>query len=283
MSVSPVSSEPNASSTYSLDVLVARLRAAGCVFAQDEAALLLAAAGDPAELDQMAGRRAAGTPLEHVLGWAEFCGQRIVVEDGVFVPRHRTEFLVDLATGLGLASRAARGQASATVVVDLCCGSGALGVVLADRLRSPGVELHAADIDPAAVRCARRNVVPLGGSVYEGDLYAALPPALRGCVDILLANAPYVPTDAIGLLPPEAREHESLVALDGGSDGLAVLQRVIVGAGGWLADGGHLLVEASEAQTPDLVGAVADAGLTVQAVHSQEHDVTVIIATSPSP
>jgi len=95
----------------------------------------------------------------------------------------------------------------------------ALGVAL-DR-----VELYAVDIDPVAVRCARRNVAA-GGQVFEGDLYEPLPGALRGRVDILVANAPYVPTEEIRLLPPEARIHEPWVALDGGADGLDVQRRV---------------------------------------------------------
>src|ERR1700733_10037772 len=80
-----------------------RLRAAGCVFAEDEARLILATARTPAELDAMVARRAAGLPLEHVLGWAEFCGLRIAVDPGVFVPRRRTEFLASQAVAVTLA------------------------------------------------------------------------------------------------------------------------------------------------------------------------------------
>ena len=194
--------------------VVTALRSAGCVFAEDEARLILSTARTPAELTAMVDRRVAGLPLEHVLGWAEFRGLRIAVEPGVFVPRRRTEFLVDQAVALA---------PEAPVVVDLCCGSGAVGAALAAAL--PGAELHAADVDPAAVRCARRNV-GAGAHVYEGDLFEALPRALRGRVDILAANVPYVPTDEVGLLPPEARDHEPLVALDGGGDGLDILRRV---------------------------------------------------------
>ena len=129
-----------------------------------------------------------------------------------------------------------------------------MGAALAAALDR--VELYAVDIDPAAVRCARRNVAAAGGQVYEGDLYEPLPATLRGRVDVLVANAPYVPTEAVGLLPPEARIHEPRVALDGGADGLDVLRRVAAAAPLWLAPGGHLLVETSERQAPQTVEAV---------------------------
>ncbi|MFD9825797.1 putative protein N(5)-glutamine methyltransferase, partial [Streptomyces violascens] len=153
-------------------------------------------------------------------------------------------------------------------IVDLCCGSGALGAALASAL--PGAELHAADIEPAAVACARRNVAALGGRVYEGDLFAPLPPGLRGRVDILTANVPYVPTDEVGLLPPEARDHEPLVALDGGSDGLDIMRRVALAAPDWLAPGGTLLVETSERQAAAALAAMAAGGLRAGLVTSEE-------------
>lgn len=259
------------------DDVVARLRASGCVFAEDEARLLVAEARTPDELAAMVDRRAAGLPLEQVLGWAEFCGLRMAVDPGVFVPRRRTEFLVRQAAAL---ARRAAGR-SRTVVVDLCCGSGALGAALAAALGGDGrpVELYAADVDPAAVRCARRNVAAAGGRVYEGDLYEPLPAALRGRVDVLLANTPYVPTGEIGLLPPEAREHEPLVALDGGPDGLDVQRRVIEEAPRWLAPGGHLLVETGERQAPRAAGAMARGGLVPRVVTSEELYATVVVGT----
>ncbi|MEO6827936.1 MAG: putative protein N(5)-glutamine methyltransferase, partial [Microbacteriaceae bacterium] len=207
--------------------VVTRLRAAGCVFAEDEARLLLAAARSPAELDRLLQRRLSGFPLEHILGWAEFCGIRIAVGPGVFVPRRRTEFLVRHA--IAIAHAADQGT---PVVLDLCCGSGAVGAAMAQALNPPapgrpgaGIELFSSDIDPAAVRFARRNIEPVG-QVFEGDLYSALPAELAGRVSILVANAPYVPTDAIGTMPPEARLHEASVALDGGEDGLDVQRRI---------------------------------------------------------
>lgn len=255
--------------------VVTTLRNAGCVFAEDEARLLVSAASTSSELTAMVKRRAAGLPLEHVIGWAEFHGLRISVDPGVFVPRRRTEFLVEQAIAL-----ARDGGPVPAVVVDLCCGAGALGAALATTLGP--VELHAADVDPAAVRCARRNLAPLGGQVHEGDLYAPLPAALRGRVDVLAANVPYVPTGEVALLPPEAREHEARIALDGGPDGLDVLRRVATGAAGWLAPGGRLLVETSERQAPPAMEAFGAGGLTPRVAVADELSATVVIGTMPT-
>jgi putative protein-(glutamine-N5) methyltransferase, unknown substrate-specific len=249
--------------------VVTRLRPAGCVFAEDEARLLLSAARAPADLAAMVERRAAGLPLEHVLGWAEFCGLRIAVDLDVFVPRRRTEFLVHQAAALARPGR--------PVVVDLCCGSGAVGAALVAALDR--VELYAVDIDPAAVRCARRNLAPAGAQVYEGDLDGPLPAALRGRVDILVANAPYVPSESVRLMPPEARLYERRVALDGGADGLDIQRRVIAAATRWLAPGGHLLIETSERQAPQTVEAFARIGLVPRVAISDELDATVVIGS----
>ncbi|WP_405986535.1 putative protein N(5)-glutamine methyltransferase [Streptomyces sp. NBC_00872] len=271
MSASPSSSSSSSAPSDVVATVVGRLRAAGCVFAEDEARLLVSTAGTTAGLTAMVDRRVAGLPLEHVLGWAEFSGLRIAVDPGVFVPRRRTEFLVLEAAALA---------PPRAVVVDLCCGSGALGAALAAALER--AELYATDIDPAAVRCARRNVTAVGGRVYEGDLYAPLPGALRGRVDVLLANVPYVPTEEVGLLPPEARIHEARVALDGGADGLDVLRRVTAAAPGWLAPGGSLLVETSERQAPLAVAAFTESGLIPRVARSEELYATVITGTRPA-
>ncbi|MGW2416554.1 putative protein N(5)-glutamine methyltransferase [Streptomyces tubercidicus] len=269
---------PPLSAPHSRSAVITALRAAGCVFAEDEAELLLSSARTADELAAMVERRVTGLPLEHVVGWAEFYGRRIAVDPGVFVPRRRTEFLVGQAVGLG--RRAADRTGRPPVVVDLCCGSGAVGAVLADALDR--IELYAADIEPAAVRCARRNVTPAGGDVYEGDLFDALPTGLRGRIDVLVANVPYVPTEEVGLLPPEAREHEPLVALDGGADGLDVLRRVTATAPQWLAPGGRLLVETSERQARHAVAAFTRNGLVPRVTSSEELYATVIIGTRPA-
>lgn len=253
------------------DQVVAALRAAGCVFAEDEARLILSAARTPAELTGLVERRVAGHPLELVVGWAQFRGLRIAVEPGVFVPRRRTEFLVE---------RALAHAPDASVVVDLCCGSGAVGAALADAL-GDGVELHAADIDPAAVRCARRNVAAARGHVHTGDLFDPLPARLRGRVDLLAANVPYVPTGEVGLLPAEARDHEPLVALDGGPDGLDVLRRVAAAASHWLAPGGCLLVETSERQAAAALAVFTGAGLDATLATDEERYAHVVLGVRP--
>ena len=234
-----------------------RLRAAGCVFAEDEAAVLGSAATDPAHLSELVDRRALGEPLEQVVGFADFCGVRVRLRPGVFVPRVRSELLVHTALGeLGTPGK---------TVVDLCCGSGALG--LAVREKAPAIRLVAADSDPVAVACALDN---LGRGVFQGDLFAALPEELRGHVDVLLANVPYVATDHLALLPAEARLHEPRTALDGGADGLDVFRAVVAGAADWLAPGGLLLSEITEAQTEAAVAAVRAAGLSAGVVDDED-------------
>jgi len=266
-----------------LAVLVGRLRAAGCVFAQDEARLLCEAAADESELAELTRRRAAGAPLELVLGWAGFRGLRIAVEPGVFVPRRRTEFLAGQAAAL---------LAPGDVVVDLCCGAGAIGAALLAAVGARGsgrggIELHAADIEPVAVRCARRNLaaeLAQGTAfVYQGDLDAPLPPRLAGRVAVLTANVPYVPSREIAFLPSEAREHEPHRALDGGDDGLDVLRRVVaVAASRWLRPGGSVLSEISERQRGPAEAAVRAAGLEPGILSSEDDDATIVIGRVPA-
>ncbi|AMM21985.1 hypothetical protein AX769_19835 [Frondihabitans sp. PAMC 28766] len=254
------------------DEIAARLRAAGSVFAEDEADVLLGAAtGDPeGDLESMIRRRVAGEPLEVVVGWAEFRGLRIAVEAGVFVPRRRTEFVVETA----LALDTLRDPASHAVAVDLCCGSGAVGAALVAA--RPGVELTAADIDPRAVRVARRNVRPCD-VVVEGDLYDALPAGLRGRVDVILANAPYVPSDEVQFMPREARDAEPLHALDGGATGTELHARIAHGASEWLTPGGVVVIETSKAQAAQTAGHLQDAGFDTFVHHSSGLDATCVV------
>jgi release factor glutamine methyltransferase len=251
--------------------VVARLRAAGCVFAEDEADLLIeAAAGEAPALDRLVASRVAGEPLEQLLGWVAFAGRRLAVGPGVFVPRVRTELLAEQALAL---------TSDGDVVVELCCGVAAVAAVLQASGRVG--ELYAADVDPEAVRYARLNVAA-PGVVLVGDLFDPLPTCLRGRVDLLVANAPYVPTDAIALMPREARDHEPLVALDGGPDGVDVQRRIITGAPRWLRPGGSVVIETGREQSLITAGEMRAVGLWVQAVVDDERDATVVIGTWPA-
>lgn len=206
-------------------------------------------------------RREAGEPLEVILGWVSFAGIRVWVDPGVFVPRQRTAYLANQAI-----KRAQPGD----IVVDLCCGAGAIGAAIEAAL--PSVEVHASDLDHAAVVNARRNLA----RVHEGDLFAALPVDLKGRVDILVVNAPYVPTDAIALMPREARDFEPLVTLDGGPDGAAIHRRIAATAGEWLAPAAHVMVETSRAQAPLTAGAFEEHGFTTKV--KRRKGATIVIA-----
>jgi len=258
------------------DELVARLRSAGCVFAEEEAAELRAAAASAGELEAMALRRVAGEPLEQVVGAAWFDGLRIRLLPGVFVPRLRTTAMVRLAadrlTGRGSLAELglSQGPTTGAVMLDIGCGSGAIGAAVAARV--PGVEVWAVDVDPVAVDCARLNLPP--ERVLLGDLFTPLPADLRASV--VCANAPYVPTAAIGSMPPEARDHEHRVALDGGTDGLDVQRRLIAQAPRWLVEGGSLLVEASSAQAPATAALMRQVGLSTRIHRDDDVEGTVV-------
>jgi release factor glutamine methyltransferase len=248
--------------------IIDRLRSEGCIFPEEETQLLISEAGSIEDLMKMVEIRANGLPLEYVLGFTKFCGLRIEVERGVFIPRPRTEFLVQQVKVL---------TRPYDIVLDLCCGSGAIGAAIATDLKK--ILLHSVDIDPAAARCASRNITKIGGHVYQGDLYDVLPHSLRGKVNIIVANAPYVPTDSVKLLPREARLYEPKVALDGGKDGLDLHRMVSEKAPHWLVSGGHLLIETSEMQGAKTFEIFVKAGLITKLVRDKELDATVVIGT----
>jgi release factor glutamine methyltransferase len=203
--------------------VVERLRAAGSVFAEDEAELL---GGDEA----LIARRIAGERLEHVLGWVDFGGLRLEVDPGVFIPRPQTEALAERAASL-----------QPTVALDLFAGCGAIACVV--KARTPATRVVAGELDPAAVACAQRNAARFGVEVYESDVDVGIPDELEGQVDVLTANVPYVPTSELPYVPHDG---EPPAALDGGPDGLAWVRRVFDAAPRWLRPGGTLLVEQPE-------------------------------------
>lgn len=248
--------------------VITRLRAAGCVFAEEEARLLLDSVDSATQLDDAVRHRAEGTPLEYILGWAGFSGLRLQVEAGIFIPRRRTEFLATTAAAL---------TAPGAVVLDLCCGSGAVGRAMAAAV--PDITLLATDIDPAAVSCANRNLAGVGRAL-QGDLFGPVPESLKGGIDVIVANAPYVPTDEFSLLPSEARDHEPVHTLDGGPNGTSIQRRIAAHAAGWLTPHGHVLIETSRAQAPVIAEAFARAGLTARTAYSAEHEATVVIGSA---
>jgi len=243
--------------------LVERLREAGCVFAEEEAAALEEVASGTA-LEELVRRRVAGEPLEYLVGSVDFDGRRYRLSPGVFIPRQRSTLLVEEAATLG-----------GNVILDLCCGCGALGLAVRDRI-DPGVELVASDISATAVEDARVNGVT---EAFVGDLFDAVPLSLRGRVDLLIVNAPYVPTGAIAAMPRESRDFEPQLAVDGGADGMDVQRRVLAATHGWLSLGGSVLTETSGRQSPTLARLARDAGLEARIVTDEERGATILVAT----
>ena len=249
------------------------LAAAGCVSAAAEADWLLEEATDPEgsgeprggapvsqeALRAMVTRRVAGEPLQYVIGWAPFGRLRLAVGPGVFVPRPETEGLADRA-----ASRL-RTLPSPRPAVDLCTGSGAIACYLASE--APGTRVLATELDPGALAWARVNADRYGVGLLAGDLDAPLPPELAGRVDVVCANVPYVPSEAIATLPTDVRDHEPRLSLDGGPDGLDLFRRLAERAGHWLAPGGWLYGEIGEDQAEEAAALLTAAGLAEVAVH----------------
>ena len=212
-----------------MDEIAALLSAAGCVAAEDEAAELAEAAdGDPAVLHSLAERRMAGEPLAWITGRSAFGDLSVRVDHGVYVPRWQS---------LPLARRAAARLPAGGTAIDLCTGSGAIAATLGAA--RPGARVVATDLDPRAVACARAN----GVEAYHGDLFAAVPPDLRGTTDVVVAVVPYVPRPELHLLPRDTLRFEDASHYDGGPDGTDVLCRVLTEARRFLRPGGAVLLE----------------------------------------
>lgn len=221
------------------------LRRAGCVAADEEAVELMAAARDGDELQQMLDRRLTGEPLAWITGTVDFCDLAVAVDPGVYVPRWQSEPLALLAARL----LSADGWG-----VDLCTGSGAIGLVM--QSAHPGARVVATELDPLAAACARRN----GLVVYEGNLDEPLPAELASQVDVMVGVLPYVPSEAIHLLPRDVQHFEPRTALDGGNGGLQLIAPVVRRAPGWLKPGGWLLLEVGSDQIAEMAAMLAEAG-----------------------
>ena len=199
-------------------------------------------ADERARLREGVKRRAAGEPLQYVTGEMPFRHLVVRVEPGVLIPRPETEVLVD--EGL----RAVAGIESPRVL-DLCCGSGCVGLSIAHE--APSAEVWATDLAAAACDCARGNAerLRLGDRVhvFEGDLFAGVPDAVSGTLDLVIANPPYIPRAELATLPAEVGRFEPALALDGGVDGLDVARRIWREALEWLKPGGTIALELHEA------------------------------------
>ncbi len=245
-----------------LDDLVARLRVSGSVFAEDEAAILLGAATDAAELESLVARRVAGEPLEPLIGRVRFGRLDLAVGSGVFVPRQRSLRLARLAVRRIRERAGSRDAPPAPVMLEPYCGVAPLAATVAASV--PGTEVHAADADRSAIEYARQNLPP-GAGVHVADGLVGLPSDLRGRVDVIAAVPPYVPEAEFVTLPREAREFEPRTALiGGGADGLDATRHLLGAAPEWLAPGGRVLVELHSAQLPVAAGHSRVAGLAVR-------------------
>lgn len=253
--------------------MVAALRRAGSVFAEEELAeLASAAAGDEAALAAMVVRRQAGEPIEQIVGAAAFAELRIRVRPGVFVPRRRTELLATIvADALAALPAGAR-------LLDLGCGSGAIAALATHRV--PGIRVVAIDVDDRAVACARENLptaLVLRADSLDAIDTSALGPSTR--FDVIAANLPYVPSAELALMPRDARDHEPRLALDGGTDGLAPLRGLAPAMAARLASGGSVAVELAPGQADAAAAILRAAGLADARVHEDDAlGATVLVA-----
>ncbi len=220
-----------------------RLKAAGCLAADEEAEELMAAAPDDGTLELWIHRREQGEPLAWITGTTVFCGRALHVDPGVYVPRCQSEELARRASKL-LPAQGGR-------ALDLCTGTGAVVAHLMAEV--PDASVVGVDIDERAAVCARRN----GVLAVVADLGEHL---RARTFDVVTAVAPYVPTGELGLLPADVQRYEPRLALDGGDDGLDLVRRIVVTAARLLRSGGWLLVELGGEQDKALAAALAASG-----------------------
>lgn len=201
---------------------------------------------------ELIGKRAAHIPLQHLTGEQDFMGLTFLVNREVLVPRQDTEVLVE---------EAMKHLHDGMRILDLCTGSGC--ILLSLLHYSNDCEGVGTDLSPQALSVARENYERLREArpemkarFLEGDLFAAL----EGRFDMIVSNPPYIETDVIDTLMPEVREHEPLMALNGGADGLAFYRRIAKQAGSYLNGGGMLFFEIGCGQAEAVCGLMAEAG-----------------------
>lgn len=204
-------------------------------------------------------RRAGGEPLQQILGETEFYSRPFKMEAGVFIPRPETERLVDAC--LRLLEPLRRGDRT-PVAIEIGCGSGAIGVSLA--LELPRLQVHASDVNPRAVELTLRNARALGAGARMhaelGSRFDPLPASLRGQVDLLVSNPPYIRSDDLPGLPVEVRDHDPATALDGGVDGLKFYRAIASAMAEWLRPGGFVALEIGSDQGEAVSGILAASG-----------------------
>lgn len=194
-------------------------------------------------------RRCNREPIQYLLGEVCFYGYQFKVKKGVFIPRPESEFLVE--EGIKFASGSEGHKKEGLNIVDLCTGSGAVGITLAKEIQYS--RIYATDISPLSIEQSSGNARHLGVSdridLFMGDLFEPLKNRLpAGSVNLIVSNPPYIPTSDINSLPPEVRDHEPRAALDGGRDGLDLIRRIIEGSAEFLIDNGCLLLEVGQGQ-----------------------------------
>ena len=197
-----------------------------------------------ARFEALVARRLAGEPLQYLEGTAAFGPIEVAVDPRVLIPRPETEGLWELAAA------ALEDAGPGTTIVDLGTGSGALALALKHAFGAARV--IGVDDSPAALEVARANASDLGLDVefLEGDLFDALPSALKGRLDLVVSNPPYVAEGEWHDLPADVRDHEPKHALVAGPDGTEVLERIADDGYWWLGVGGYLLCEIGETQGP---------------------------------
>ena len=250
--------------------VAAMLSSAGFVAADEEAVELIACAnGDLVRLSSLVERRLTGEPLAWITGHVTFCGIRIRVDPGVYVPRWQSE---------ALALRAVARLPKEGVAVDLCTGAGSVAKVLA--LGSPMARVVASDLDERAVACAAGN----GVEVYRGDLFEPLPRDFTGGVDVVVGVVPYVPTSSLDLLPHDTFIFESTLSYDGGPDGTDVLRRVVVDSVEYLRPGAALLLELGGDQAEALADDLENLGFVdLEVLEDDDGDARGIETTFAGP
>ena len=226
-----------------------------------------------ASLKAMLLRRVAGEPLQYISGRAPFRTIEVEVVPGVLIPRPETEVLVGEALAF-------LPKDEERLVLDLCCGSGCIACAVATE--RPAASVIAADISPEAVAVTKRNVSALGlekrVTVVQGDLFEAVPADLKGFIDVIITNPPYVPTAVVDGLSDEVVKFEPRLALDGGADGLDVFRAILEPAQAFLAPGGVLTAELHETCLEAASALAEDAGFATRIVDDLAGKPRVLVA-----